>query len=317
MNYYFKTNDLVKIAILSALGGVSSTFIGYLGNVVNRFVGVPFGAGQFLAGLHIFWIILGFGLTKKEGTCTMVGVLKGMAELFTGGKLGVFVIVLSGIQGIIADAVFLIVRKKNVYTFAVSGGIATALNVLVFQVFFAPYSALHFFVLVAAIAFVSGVAFAGVFSYNVLAVLEGREKEYSMKKVSTLAVCGVFLVGAVYYYSFVYETSEKIEVNGNVENPYSFYYEDFVTYETVVTAEMVGQYKYEPETEYTGIPLGVVLEKARSKGTIVRIIAKDGYTVDFKIDALQGVIITKERRLVAKGYEGSYWVRDIVGIMVL
>lgn len=317
MNYYFKTNDLVKIAILSALGGVSSTFIGYLGNVVNRFVGVPFGAGQFLAGLHIFWIIVGFGLTKKEGTCTMIGVLKGMAELFTGGKLGVFVILLSGIQGVTADVLFLILRKKNVYTFAVTGGIATAANVFVFQMFFAPYNALQFFVLIAAIAFVSGVAFAGVFSYNVLAVLTGEEKEYSMRKVVTLAVCGVFLVGGVYYYSFVYETSEKVEVSGNVEHSYAFYYEDFVNYETVVTAEMVGQYKYEPETEYTGIPLNVVLEKAGPKGTVVRVIAADGYTVDFALDSIQLLIITKERRLIAEGYDGSFWVRDVVEIMIL
>ena len=112
MKYYFKTGDLVKIAIISALGGVSSTYIGYLGNLVNRFVGVPFGAGQFLAGLHIFWIILGYGLVKKRGTCTMVGVLKGLVELFTGGKLGVFAILLSGIQGLIADIIFFILRKK-------------------------------------------------------------------------------------------------------------------------------------------------------------------------------------------------------------
>ncbi len=317
MNYYFKTNALVKIAIISALGGVSSTYIGYLGNLVNRVVGVPFGAGQILAGLHIFWIILGFGLVKKSGTCALVGVLKGFVELFTGGKLGVFVILLSGIQGIVADAAFLILRRKNVYTFSMAGGIATAANVLIFQVFFVPYNALTFFVLIAAVAFVSGVAFAGVFSYNVLNVLEGAEKEYSMKSMATIAVCGILLVSGGYYYTVVYRTSEKIEVTGNVENPYSFYYEDFLTYETVVVAEMVGQYKYEPETEYRGIPLSVILERAKVKGETVRIIGKDGYSVDFHTDKISDLIITKERRLIAKGYEGSYWVRDVVEILIL
>jgi ABC-type thiamin/hydroxymethylpyrimidine transport system permease subunit len=316
MKYYFKTNDLVKIAILSALGGVSSTYIGYLGNVVNRFLGVPFGAGQFLAGLHIFWIILGFGLTKKEGTCTMIGVLKALVELFSGGKLGVFVILLSGVQGILADVTFLILRKKNVYTFAAAGGIATAANVFIFQAFFVPYNALNFFLLIGGVAFVSGIAFAGVFSWNVLNILEGKEQEYSMKKVATLAVCGVLLVGSVYYYSFVYKTSEKIDVTGNVGNPYSFYYEDFTEYETTITAEMVGQYKYEPETEYTGIPLSHILEKASPAGTTIRIIAGDGYTVDFDITKINGLIITRERRLIAKGYDGGYWVQDIVEITV-
>lgn len=317
MTYYFKTKDLVTIAIISALGGVSSTYIGYLGNLVNRFLGVPFGAGQILAGLHIFWVVLGFGLVRKSGTCTMIGVLKGLAELFTGGKLGVFVILLSGVQGFIADAVFLVVRKKNVYTFALAGGIATAANVFVFQVFFAPYSAVHFFLLIAVIAFVSGAAFAGVFGYNVLNVLEGKEKEYSTKKVSTLVFSALLLIGGVYYYSFVYKATEQIEVTGNVEQPYSFFYEDFSQYETVVTAEMVGQYKYEPETAYKGIPLKIILDKAKPKGKTVRIIGEDGYTVDFDIDAIETLLITKDRRLIAKGYDGSYWVRDIVEITVL
>ena len=61
--YYFSTKDLVTIALLSALGGVLSTYIGYLGNMVNHIIGVPFGAGQFLAGLH--------GITRKKGAATV------------------------------------------------------------------------------------------------------------------------------------------------------------------------------------------------------------------------------------------------------
>jgi hypothetical protein len=115
----------------------------------------------------------------------------------------------------------------------------------------------------------------------------------------------------------VYKTSEKIEVTGNVGNSYSFYYGDFTEYETTLTAEMVGQYKYEPETEYTGIPLSHILERASPVGTTIRIIAGDGYTVDFDITKINDVIITRERRLIAKGYDGGYWVRDIVEITVL
>jgi energy-coupling factor transport system substrate-specific component len=317
MNYHFKTNDLVKIAILSALGGISSTYIGYLGNLVNRFLGVPFGAGQFMAGLHIFWIILGFGLIKKRGTCTMIGVLKALVELFSGGKLGVFVILLSGVQGLIADTIFYLVRKRNVFTYALAGGISTTANVLIFQFFFVPYTAYTFFLLIALISFVSGVAFAGIFSYNVLNIVEGTEQEYSIRKITTLVVCGLLMVGGVYYYSFVYESSEKIQVGGAVSNPYSFYYQDFLDAETTIRAEMVGQYKYEPETEYTGIPLTAILERAQPAGTTVRITADDGYSVDFSLDDIDTCIITQERRLIAKGYEGSYWVQDVVDILVL
>ncbi|MBU6997454.1 MAG: ECF transporter S component [Theionarchaea archaeon] len=317
MKYYFQTKDLVKIAILSALGGVSSTYIGYLGNLVNRFLGVPFGAGQFLAGLHIFWVILAFGLVKKEGTCTMVGILKGLVELFTGGKLGIFVILLSGIQGVLADVMFLVLRKKNVYTYSIAGGIATAANVFIFQLFFAPYNAIHFFTLIALISFVSGVAFAGVFAYNVLNVVEGREQEYNVRKALTLVICAAFMVGGVYYYSFVYKTSEKIEVTGDVGQAYFLIYDDFSQYETTVEAEMVGQYKYEPEAQYTGIPLSLVVERANPRGRTVRVIAEDGYAVDFPLDGIEELILTRERRLIAKGYEGSYWVQDVIKIEIL
>jgi len=63
--YYLTTKDLVTIALLSALGGVLSTYIGYLGNLINHMLGVPFGAGQFLAGMHVLWIVLAVGITRK------------------------------------------------------------------------------------------------------------------------------------------------------------------------------------------------------------------------------------------------------------
>ena len=52
-SYYFSTRDLALIAIVSAAGGVLSTYVGYLGNLMNRAFGVPFGAGQWMAGLHV------------------------------------------------------------------------------------------------------------------------------------------------------------------------------------------------------------------------------------------------------------------------
>ncbi len=41
-----EVRDLVLVALLASIGGVLSTYVGYLGNLVNHFVGVPFGAGQ-------------------------------------------------------------------------------------------------------------------------------------------------------------------------------------------------------------------------------------------------------------------------------
>ncbi|WP_461368985.1 ECF transporter S component, partial [Candidatus Darwinibacter acetoxidans] len=80
---YFATRDLLIMAVLSGIGGVLSTYVGYLGNLLNRLFGVPFGAGQFVAGLHVFWIILAAGLVRRPGAATIVGLLKGVVELLT------------------------------------------------------------------------------------------------------------------------------------------------------------------------------------------------------------------------------------------
>ena len=75
--YYLSNRDLLVIAILSGIGGVMSTYVGYLGNLLNRIFGVPFGAGQFVSGLHIFWFILIAGLVRRPGAATAAGLLKG------------------------------------------------------------------------------------------------------------------------------------------------------------------------------------------------------------------------------------------------
>ncbi len=315
--YYFETKDLVVIAILSALGGISSTYIGYLANLVNRFLGVPFGAGQFLAGLHIFWITLGYGLTRKRGTGLMIGILKAFVELFSGGKLGIFVLVLSGTQGLLVDLVFLTLRKRHFLTYLLAGGIATGTNVFIFQLFYAPYNATTFFFIISCIAFFSGVLFAGYFSHNVLEVLEGKEKRYSLKKAATIGAATVLLFGGIYYYAAIYTSGEAIAVLGDCNNAYSFNYNEFSVYEKTVAAEMVGQYQYEEEKEYRGIPFTIIVERAEPQGEEVEVVGDDGYTVTFPIEKIHDeMILTAERRLIAKGFDGGYWVRDVAEIRI-
>jgi hypothetical protein len=46
---YFRTKDLVTIAVLSCLGAVMSTYVGYLGRMLGTVTGVPL-ASQGLTG---------------------------------------------------------------------------------------------------------------------------------------------------------------------------------------------------------------------------------------------------------------------------
>ncbi|KYC45326.1 MAG: ABC-type cobalt transport system, permease component [Candidatus Methanofastidiosum methylothiophilum] len=324
--YYFTTKDLVTIAIISSLGGVLSTYVGYLGNLINRFFGVPFGAGQFMAGLHMFWVIFAIGMLNKKGTGTFVGILKGFVEFLSGGKLGLFVIILSGIQGLIADLSFLPFKKDSTAGYIVAGGLSTAANVFIFQIFFAPYEALPLFLAISVVALISGFVFAGVFPKNVVELFKVKSndegKKVSLKRSITLGIIGILALGAASYYLTQPLGKDGIDISGNVDIPYTFYPQNFRNEEVTINAELKGDYTYVGHKDYNGIPLNSIIKKSNPQGNKIRIIAKDLYEVSFSLEEIYGnneVIITENNgsfTLVAKGYAGGYWIRDINRIVI-
>jgi len=324
--YYFSTKDLVTIAIISSLGGVLSTYVGYLGNLINRFFGVPFGAGQFMAGLHMFWIIFAIGMLNKKGTGTFVGILKGFVEFLSGGKLGLFVIVLSGIQGLIADLSFLPFKKDSTIGYVIAGGLSTVANVFIFQLFFAPYEALPLFMAISIMALISGFVFAGIFPKNVVELFKVKVKEggkkVSIKNSVTMGIITILALGAVSYYLTQPLGKDGIDVSGNVETPYVFYPQNFRNEEVTVNAELKGDYTYVEPKDYKGVPLSSILKRSNPKGEKVKIIAKDLYEVNFSLQEIYNndeIILTENKEsftLVAKGYAGGYWIRDISRIVV-
>ena len=347
--YFLSTKDLVTIAILSALGGGLSVYVGYLGNLVNRVVGVPFGAGQFMAGLHVIWIVLAVGITKKKGVGTATGLLKGVVELFLGGTHGVVIVVVSLVQGLLVDAVlFKDSTKENrgLMPYCFAGGISAASNVFIFQAFFFAGVPIVLISMLGMLAFASGIIFGGYVSLQMMDSLEQGGLIYSSRnekkdtdkpvyiRYGSVIVTVIFLisftVGGVYYFHNVYEPpgSESISIIGEVDNEYEFVYDDFQDQEVVVFAELEGSVTYEPPRNYTGIPLNVILSHAepRDGATKVRVIATDGYDREFDLESVVNddeVIISfddGEYRIVVdsrkEGYTGSDWVRDISRIEV-
>ncbi|MHC1605039.1 MAG: ECF transporter S component [Candidatus Methanofastidiosia archaeon] len=323
--YHFSTKELVTMAVLSALGGILSTYIGYLGNLLNKIIGVPFGAGQFMAGLHIFWIILAYGLTKKKGTALTTGFLKGFVEFLSGGKLGLFAVVLTVMQAAIVEAVFLLFPDRKTKTFAVAGGFSTVANIFFFQLIFAPYNAFPLFLALSLVAFISGILFAGIFSKSVVDLLSGKDTattgKNNLKKAATFGVIFSLVFGAAYFYT-TKPNGEIISVTGEVEHEISFSIDDYENKMITINAEMIGQYKYEPPTDYKGVPLQVVLADASPTGTKVTIIATDAYEVTFLLEdvlSTEDIILVQDDkgiRLVAKNYDGNMWVRNVIKIKV-
>ena len=109
--YYFSTRDLLVIAVLAALGGVLSTYVSYLANMINHLVGVPFGAGNVVAGLHVLWLLLMIAITRKIGSGLIGGAVKGFVEFITGNPHGIVVVVISTIEGIGAEVGYWPFRK--------------------------------------------------------------------------------------------------------------------------------------------------------------------------------------------------------------
>ena len=354
---FLTTKDLVTIALLSSLGGVLSTYVGYLGNLMNHIVGVPFGAGQFLAGLHVVWLVLAIGLTKKKGAGTVTGVVKGIVELFTGSTHGIVIVVVSSIQGVAADAVLFSDRAKerrNYVSYAMAGGLSSAMNVIIFQAFFFAGVPWILIAMLCMLAFASGMIFGGWLSIEMLQTMEyagvvsgpreiivdggnadgdrlwRRDSERKKRRKISLAIVGSFLVlfslGAVYYFAFVFELpdGDAISVEGRVLNPFNFRYDEFTAHEVTIVAELIGSVTYVEPRNYTGVPLRTVLSEAQptadAEEGVVR--GSDGYYVIFQLDDVMvdhELLVVREDgsfRIVAANYDGGFWVRQIASIEV-
>jgi energy-coupling factor transport system substrate-specific component len=338
--YRFDVRDIVLIALLSAAGGVLSTYIGYLGNLINRLFGVPFGAGQLIAGLHIVWPLLARALVGRFGAGTLTGLTKGAVELFTGGTHGVVILLVSAVEGLFVDLGLGWTRQRSLPITMLAGALASASNVVVFQAIYFSDVAAGFLWVMVSIALVSGALFGGYLAWDVEKLLVSSRilqptpasppcarRVAWWRQAAVLAGVLAFLTGGVYYYVAVsdpFGAKGTAAVSGSVAAPFSFTYRDWQAKTVSVRAELRGSVTYAPATDYTGVPVRLLLARAMPMpgSASVRVIAADGYEARFTLEDLtvdSDVILVLEGdalRLVAPGYDGASWVRQVVRIVV-
>ena len=58
--YHFTTRDLLMMAALAAMGGVTSTYVNAVGDIFQSVTGFA-GTTQWAAGLHVLWLTLAVG----------------------------------------------------------------------------------------------------------------------------------------------------------------------------------------------------------------------------------------------------------------
>lgn len=164
----FTSRELSLTIILSALGGVFSVPIGHAGNLLKTIPGIPFGSSQALSGLHVIWLVLSAALVRKTGSGTVTGVLKGLIELTLFSFHGIFVLLISVVEGIIVDIVFVIARRTNTPTICLAGGLSSASNIIVLQLTILPSLPVPILAFMYLISFLSGLVFGGYLCKRVL-----------------------------------------------------------------------------------------------------------------------------------------------------
>lgn len=164
-SYYFETSDLVIIALFAALGGVFSNVVANIANLFNRLFT---GGGQLFAGLHVFWFVLIYFLTRrKKGAVLLAGVIKGLIELFMGNPLGIIVVVISIGEAIVFEIAILVFSPITSPRFdhiriALAAGGATATNMIILlNILLNQGLPLELIFMMLTFSFISGIIFGG------------------------------------------------------------------------------------------------------------------------------------------------------------
>lgn len=332
--YYFSTRDLLMMAALAALGGITSTYVNAIGDAVQSVVGIA-GTTQWAAGLHVVWLTLAMGLVGRVGTGTTTGVLKGVVELMTGNTHGLLVVLVDVVAGLLVDLGFLPFRdKQRPLPFLIAGGLASASNVFVFQLFAAlpsdilAYSALF---LVGGVAMLSGVIFAGVLGWGLLNALRraGAVKDQPPTPANPTTryvaiAAAVVLTGALaFYLRATLKGPPDLTIQGAVHAPYT-YPEEHGDIESVTVEATLRQ----ATSRYTGVPIREIITQAdpRTDAGLVLIEASDGYAFFVtmaEVQANDSLILAVQGR----GDEASYhvvgaesskaWVRNVTKMTVI
>ena len=137
---------------------------------------MPAGSSQALSGLHVIWLVLASVLVRRRGAGTVTGIIKGLVEMCLFSYHGVFVLIISAVEGLVVDIILTLFMRVNTLSLCLAGGLSSASNVSVTQLIIAPHIPLFIFAFMYLVSFVSGLFFAGYLSKRVLDIISSSAR---------------------------------------------------------------------------------------------------------------------------------------------
>lgn len=108
----FSLYDLIIIAMMAALGMATKPIVVPLAHILTGPFFIP--AGAVAGGFYMMWLVLGFGITGKRGTMTLICVVQAILVIATGivGSHGVLSLLTYTMPGVLADLGLLLIRHR-------------------------------------------------------------------------------------------------------------------------------------------------------------------------------------------------------------
>ena len=170
--HYFRTKDLVTIAVLACLGAIASTYLGYIGHMLGSATGIPL-ASQLFDGLHVFWVVLTLALVNRKGSGLLCAVVDNLIQFLMGSHIGVLVLPVGLMQGILAEVGYWPASGLGlVPAMVLAGGLSSIAHIILFQLTFHPFGPTSVALGFGAVAFASGACLGGLFPYSAAVILQ-------------------------------------------------------------------------------------------------------------------------------------------------
>ncbi|MDD3878943.1 MAG: ECF transporter S component [Syntrophomonas sp.] len=108
----FSLFDLIIIAMMAALGIAIKPVVVPLAHIVSGPLFIP--SGAVAGGFYMMWLVLGFGLTGKRGTATLIALVQALVVTGTGmvGSHGAMSLFTYTVPGVMADLGLLLIGHR-------------------------------------------------------------------------------------------------------------------------------------------------------------------------------------------------------------